>query len=82
MGDVELLIGLLAGIVAVVLLARRLRLPYPILLVLAGVAMSLVPGLTARPTPTRSSACAASTRCAWRGSDRTRRTPAAGCAWS
>ena len=45
MGDVELLIGLLAGIVAVVLLARQLRLPYPILLVLAGVGVSLIPGL-------------------------------------
>jgi monovalent cation/hydrogen antiporter len=45
MGDVELLIGLLACVVAVVLLARTLRLPYPILLVLAGVGVSLVPGL-------------------------------------
>jgi monovalent cation/hydrogen antiporter len=45
MTDVEVLIGLLASVIAVVLLARRLRLPYPVLLVLAGVGVSLVPGL-------------------------------------
>jgi monovalent cation/hydrogen antiporter len=45
MGDVELLIGLLASVVAVVLLARQLQVPYPVLLVLAGVGVSLVPGL-------------------------------------
>ncbi len=47
MSNVEVLIGLLASVVAVVLVARQVGVPYPILLVLAGVLISLIPGLPA-----------------------------------
>jgi monovalent cation/hydrogen antiporter len=45
MESVELVVLLLAVVAAGTLLARRLDVPYPILLVIAGLAMSLVPGL-------------------------------------
>jgi CPA1 family monovalent cation:H+ antiporter len=41
----ELILGLMAIMAALVTLARRLALPYPILLVLGGLALSLVPNL-------------------------------------
>ena len=45
MEALELLIGLLAGIAVVVTLAARTPLPEPVLLVAAGLAVALVPGL-------------------------------------
>src|ERR1700722_9829027 len=41
----ELILGLMAIIAALVTLARRLALPYPILLVIGGLTLSLVPNL-------------------------------------
>lgn len=43
--DTELVVGLLAVVAFLVTFARRLRLPYPILLVVGGLVLSLVPGL-------------------------------------
>jgi NhaP-type Na+/H+ or K+/H+ antiporter len=43
--DVALVLGLLVAVVVVVSLAGRLRIAYPILLVIAGGALALVPGL-------------------------------------
>jgi monovalent cation/hydrogen antiporter len=42
---VELLLLLLSAVAALVLFARKLRIPYPILLVIGGLGISLVPGL-------------------------------------
>jgi len=42
---VELLLVLLSAVALLVLVARKLQLPYPILLVVGGLALSLVPGL-------------------------------------
>jgi CPA1 family monovalent cation:H+ antiporter len=44
-GTIELILALLAAVSALALLSRRLRIPYPILLVLGGLALALVPGL-------------------------------------
>src|SRR4051812_44169239 len=43
----ETLVFLLAVVVALVVLAQRVSLPYPVVLVLAGLALSLVPNLPA-----------------------------------
>jgi len=45
MATAEILVLLLAAIAALALLAQRLSIPYPILLVLGGLAISFVPGL-------------------------------------
>ena len=45
MHEVELIVGLLAAVVVLVMLARRLNIPYPIPLVLGGLALGFVPGL-------------------------------------
>ncbi len=46
MGDVEyLLAGLLVAIIVLATLARRLRVPYPIVLVLGGLVLGFVPGI-------------------------------------
>ena len=42
---VETILGLLAAVAALALLARRLRVPYPILLVIGGLVLALIPGL-------------------------------------
>jgi CPA1 family monovalent cation:H+ antiporter len=42
---IELVIGLLAAVAALALLGRRVPIPYPILLVLGGLALALIPGL-------------------------------------
>src|SRR5947208_565392 len=42
---IEVVMGLLAAVVALALLARKLPLPYPILLVLGGLVLALIPGL-------------------------------------
>jgi CPA1 family monovalent cation:H+ antiporter len=42
---VELLVGLLAALALLVLLARHLNLPYPILLVVGGLALGFLPGV-------------------------------------
>jgi Na+/H+ antiporter len=47
--DAEVFIGLLVAIALLAELARRLGLPYPVLLVLSGLALGFVPGL---PAPT------------------------------
>ena len=43
--DVELVLGLLAVMAALATLARRLDVPYPVLFVLGGFALGLVPGV-------------------------------------
>ena len=45
MREVETIVGLLAVVVVLVMLARRLNIPYPIPLVLGGLALGFVPGL-------------------------------------
>lgn len=45
MSELELVLGLLALIAAFATLARRLNLPYPILMVVGGAVLGLVPGL-------------------------------------
>src|SRR5687768_15425292 len=45
MHEVEIILGLLVAVAAVAWVANRLRIPYPILLVIGGLALSLVPGL-------------------------------------
>ena len=45
METLELLIGLLAAVAVVVRLAGRTAVPEPVLLVLAGLAVALIPGL-------------------------------------
>jgi monovalent cation/hydrogen antiporter len=45
MKPVEALVLLMAAVIGVVLLGRRLKIPYPIALVLGGLAISLIPGL-------------------------------------
>jgi NhaP-type Na+/H+ or K+/H+ antiporter len=42
---VELILALLATVSALALLSRKLPIPYPILLVLGGLALALIPGL-------------------------------------
>src|SRR5947209_19726303 len=42
---IELVLGLLVAVAALATLARRLRIAYPIVLVLGGLALGLVPGL-------------------------------------
>src|SRR5713226_7929847 len=42
---VETVMGLLAAVAALALLARKIPVPYPILLVLGGLALALIPGL-------------------------------------
>src|SRR3989440_2565268 len=42
---IEVVLGLLAAVAALSLLARRLPIPYPILLVLAGLLLAVIPGL-------------------------------------
>jgi CPA1 family monovalent cation:H+ antiporter len=45
MKPVEAMVVLMCAVVGVVLIGRRLRIPYPIALVIGGLAISLVPGL-------------------------------------
>src|SRR3712207_5460324 len=45
MSDIELLLALLAAAVALVWLARLVNVPYPALLVVAGLAIGLIPGV-------------------------------------
>ncbi|MGI4792269.1 MAG: Na+/H+ antiporter [Janthinobacterium lividum] len=45
MEKIEVLAGLLVAVVMLVLLARRIAIPYPIVLVLGGLALGFVPGL-------------------------------------
>ena len=45
MNNIELLIGLLVAVAALAWLASRLRVAYPVLLVLGGLAIAMVPGL-------------------------------------
>ncbi|HMJ65838.1 MAG TPA: cation:proton antiporter, partial [Candidatus Binatia bacterium] len=42
---IETVLGLMVAVAAVAVLARRLQVPYPILLVIGGLALALVPGL-------------------------------------
>jgi CPA1 family monovalent cation:H+ antiporter len=43
--QVEVLVGLLFAVAALALLARKLRIPYPILFVIGGLLLALIPGL-------------------------------------
>lgn len=45
MREIDIMVGLLAAVIALAALARRLRLPYPIPLVVGGLALGSVPGL-------------------------------------
>jgi monovalent cation/hydrogen antiporter len=47
MNDLELVLMLLAVAAGLAVIAERLRVPYPILLVLGGLALAVVPGLPA-----------------------------------
>ena len=47
MDDIELILGLLLVVAVLVTVARRIELPYPIVLVLGGLLLALVPGLPA-----------------------------------
>src|SRR5712671_454211 len=42
---IEVIMGLLAAVAALALLARKLPVPYPILLVLGGLSLAIIPGL-------------------------------------
>src|SRR5882762_4590945 len=46
---VEVVLGILAAVAALALLSRKLPVPYPILLVLGGLALALIPGLPRVP---------------------------------
>ena len=46
----EIIIALLIVLAILVVLAQKLALPYPVLLVLAGLALSFVPGLPGNKT--------------------------------
>jgi CPA1 family monovalent cation:H+ antiporter len=45
MREIELVLGLLVAVAALAMLAHRLRVPYPIVLVLGGLLIGFVPGL-------------------------------------
>ena len=45
MQDIELVLGLLVAVAALVTIARRLEIPYPILLVIGGLVLGFIPGL-------------------------------------
>lgn len=45
MREIELVLGLMAAVAALAALARRIGIPYPILMVLGGTAIGLIPGL-------------------------------------
>lgn len=45
MQDVELILGLLAAVIALAIVAERIGVPYPILLVIGGLALGFIPGL-------------------------------------
>src|SRR5437667_10176950 len=45
MGVVEIVLGLLVAVVALVTVARKVQVPYPVLLVLGGLALALMPNL-------------------------------------
>jgi CPA1 family monovalent cation:H+ antiporter len=47
MPSVEIVLGLLLAVTVLALLARRAHLPYPILLILGGLGLALIPGLPA-----------------------------------
>ena len=52
MHDTEIILGLMLAVAALAWLANRLRVPYPILLTIGGLVISLIPGLpvvTLRP---------------------------------
>jgi Na+/H+ antiporter len=46
---IEVILGLLAAVAALALLSRKLPIPYPILLVLGGLALAFIPGLPRVP---------------------------------
>jgi monovalent cation/hydrogen antiporter len=46
---IEVVLGILAAVAALALLSRKLPVPYPILLVLGGLALALIPGLPRVP---------------------------------
>jgi CPA1 family monovalent cation:H+ antiporter len=43
--EVEIVLGLLVAVAALVALARKIKVPYPVMLVLGGLGLALVPGL-------------------------------------
>lgn len=43
--EIQLILGLLCAVAALALMAERIRIPYPILLVVAGTALGFIPGL-------------------------------------
>src|SRR5687767_1971644 len=47
MKPVEALVLLMCAVIGLVLLGRRLKVPYPIVLVIGGLCISLIPGLPA-----------------------------------
>jgi len=50
--SIEEILGILAAVAALALLSRKVPIPYPILLVLGGLALALIPGSNSRsPMP-------------------------------
>src|SRR5580658_4907509 len=45
MHEVEVILGLLVAVAALVGLSRKLQIPYPVILVLGGLALALAPGI-------------------------------------
>jgi CPA1 family monovalent cation:H+ antiporter len=45
MPDVQIVLGLLVAVVVLAMIARRLRLPYPIVMVIGGLALAVIPGV-------------------------------------
>ena len=43
--EIETVLGLMVAVAVVAVLARRLQVPYPILLVIGGLGLALIPGL-------------------------------------
>src|SRR3954454_19230803 len=46
---IEVVLGILAAVAALALLSRKLPIPYPIVLVIGGLALALIPGLPRVP---------------------------------
>ena len=65
----EVVLGLLIAMVALVAIARRINIPYPILLVLGGLVIGLFPvSLESNLNPIWSSSCFCRRFCNWPGS--------------
>ena len=62
----DVILGLLVAVAALALLARKISIPYPILLVLGGLVLALIPGLPAIQLSRTWSSCSFCRRCCFR----------------